>query len=102
MAEFDNEFNYGMDRRKGVSLTSAMTYPQRYVYQGQINKKRGTKFNILVTYYSQPMIVIYGGSAKEAGLDGNIVRATKLSKSIRSVPVKKPAQAGFLFPAAES
>lgn len=57
-----------MDKRKGVYLTSAMAYPQRYVYQGQINKKCGTKFNILVTYYSQPMSVTYGGSAKEASL----------------------------------
>lgn len=50
------------------------------VYQGQINKRYGTKFNIPVTYYSQLMAVAYGGSAKEAGLDGNIVRATKLEE----------------------
>jgi heterodisulfide reductase subunit B2 len=50
------------------------------VYQGQINKKYGTKFNIPVTYYSQLMAVAYGASAKEAGLDGNIVRATKLEE----------------------
>ncbi len=48
------------------------------VYQGQINKKYNTKFNIPVLYYSQLMAVAYGASAKEAGLDGNIVRATKL------------------------
>ena len=30
-AEFDNEFNYGMGKRKGAYLTSAMAYPQRYV-----------------------------------------------------------------------
>ncbi len=50
------------------------------VYQGQINKKYGTKFKIPVTYYSQLMAVAYGSSAKEAGLDGNIVRATKLEE----------------------
>jgi heterodisulfide reductase subunit B len=50
------------------------------VYQGQINKRYGTKFNIPVTYYSQLMAVAYGSSAKEAGLDGNIVRATKLEE----------------------
>ncbi|MDH3370842.1 MAG: heterodisulfide reductase-related iron-sulfur binding cluster, partial [Gammaproteobacteria bacterium] len=50
------------------------------VYQGQINKKFGTKFNIPVMYYSQLMTVAYGGSAKEAGLDGNIIRATKLEE----------------------
>lgn len=50
------------------------------VYQGMINKKFNTKFNIPVTYYSQLMAVAYGGSAKEAGLDGNVVRATKLEQ----------------------
>jgi heterodisulfide reductase subunit B len=50
------------------------------VYQGQINKKYGTKFNIPVVYYSQLMAVAYGASAKEAGLDGNIVRATRLEE----------------------
>ena len=50
------------------------------VYQGQINKKYGTKFNILVTYYSQLMAVAYGANAKEAGLYGNIVRATRLEE----------------------
>ncbi|HYA36873.1 MAG TPA: CoB--CoM heterodisulfide reductase iron-sulfur subunit B family protein [Candidatus Methylomirabilis sp.] len=48
------------------------------VYQGQINKKYGTKFNMPVVYYSQLMTVAYGGNVKEAGLDGNIIRATKL------------------------
>ncbi len=48
------------------------------VYQDQINKKHGTKFKIPVVYYSQLMTVAYGGSAKEAGLDGNVIRATKL------------------------
>jgi len=48
------------------------------VYQGQINKKYGTKFNMPVVYYSQLMTVAYGGSAREAGLDGNVIRATKL------------------------
>ena len=33
-----------------------------------------------VTYYSQLMTAAYGGSAKEAGLDGNIIRATKLEE----------------------
>ncbi len=55
------------------------------VYQGQINKKYNTKFNIPVLYYSQLMAVAYGASAKEAGLDGNIVRATKLE----AIAVKK-------------
>jgi len=50
------------------------------VYQGQINKRYGTKFNIPVTYYSQLMAVAYGGTAKEAGLDGQIIRARKLEE----------------------
>jgi heterodisulfide reductase subunit B len=50
------------------------------VYQDQINKKHGTKFKMPVTYYSQLMTVAYGGSAKDAGLDGNIIRATALEK----------------------
>ena len=50
------------------------------VYQGQINKKYGTKFNMPVVYYSQLMTVAYGGNAKEAGLDGNIIRASKLEE----------------------
>ncbi|MHB1528458.1 MAG: CoB--CoM heterodisulfide reductase iron-sulfur subunit B family protein [Acidiferrobacteraceae bacterium] len=50
------------------------------IYQGQINKRYGTKFNIPVTYYSQLMTVAYGGSAKDAGLDGQVIRATKLEE----------------------
>jgi len=30
-AEFDDEFNYGLTKRKGAYLTSPMAYPQRYV-----------------------------------------------------------------------
>lgn len=48
------------------------------VYQDQINAKYNTKFNIPVVYYSQMMSVAYGASAKEAGLDGNIIKAKQL------------------------
>ena len=48
------------------------------IYQGEVNKRYGTKFNIPVTYYSQLITVAYGGSVGEAGLDGQLVRATKL------------------------
>lgn len=58
------------------------------IYQGQINKRYGTKFDIPVTYYSQLMTVAYGGSAKDAGLDGQIIRATKLEE-IAAKPVKR-------------
>jgi len=50
------------------------------VYQGMINKKYGTKFKMPVTYYSQLMAVAYGHNAKESGLDGNVVRATRLEE----------------------
>lgn len=50
------------------------------IYQADINKKYGTKFNMPVTYYSQLMTVAYGGSAKEAGLDGQLIKATRLEE----------------------
>ncbi len=48
------------------------------VYQPDINKKYGTKFNIPVVYYSALMSVAYGSTAREAGLDGQIVKAKQL------------------------
>ena len=50
------------------------------VYQDQINAKYGTKFHIPVTYYSTLMSVAYGRSGKDAGLDGQIIRAKKLEE----------------------
>ncbi|RTZ62158.1 MAG: heterodisulfide reductase [Gammaproteobacteria bacterium] len=50
------------------------------VYQDQINKAHGTKFHIPVTYYSQLMTVAFGGNAREAGLNGNIIKAKKLEE----------------------
>jgi heterodisulfide reductase subunit B2 len=48
------------------------------IYQSEINKKHGTKFTMPVVYYTQLMSVAYGGSAKQAGLDGQLIRAEKL------------------------
>jgi heterodisulfide reductase subunit B len=48
------------------------------VYQSEINKRHGTKLAMPVTYYSQLMTVAYGGTAKEAGLDGHLIEPTKL------------------------
>ena len=48
------------------------------IYQSEINKKKGTKLAMPVVYYSQLMTVAYGGNAKQAGLDGNILRPQKL------------------------
>jgi len=50
------------------------------VYQENINKTYGTKFDMPVVYYSQLMSVAYGSSAKDAGLDGQVIRAEKLEK----------------------
>ncbi len=50
------------------------------IYQEQINKTYSTKFKMPVTYYSQLMTVAYGGTGKEAGLDGQIIRAKKLEE----------------------
>jgi heterodisulfide reductase subunit B len=48
------------------------------VYQEQINRRYGTRFNMPVTYYSQLLTVAYGSSVSDAGLDGQIIRARKL------------------------
>lgn len=53
------------------------------VYQGQINQKYNTKFNIPVVYYSTMMSVAFGRSAKDAALDGQIIKATKLEEKAK-------------------
>jgi len=53
------------------------------VYQGQINKTYGTKFNIPVVYYSTLMSVAFGQSAKDAALDGQMIRATQLEARVK-------------------
>ena len=50
------------------------------VYQDQINSTYGTKFHIPVTYYSTLMAVAYGSTAKDAALEGQIIRAKKLEE----------------------
>ena len=50
------------------------------VYQSEINRKQGTKLNMPVLYYSQLLTIAYGGSAKDAGLDGQLIRAPKLEE----------------------
>jgi heterodisulfide reductase subunit B len=50
------------------------------VYQSEINKKKVTKLAMPVVYYSQLMSVAYGGSLKEAGLDGHVIQPEKLQK----------------------
>lgn len=50
------------------------------VYQAEINRKQGTRFNMPVLYYSQLLTVAYGGSVQEAGLDGQVIRAARLEE----------------------
>ena len=50
------------------------------IYQSEINKKHGTKLNLPVVYYTQLMTVAYGGSAKQAGLNGQLIPAQKLAQ----------------------
>ena len=53
------------------------------VYQGQINQKYNTKFEIPVVYYSTMMSVAFGRSAKDAALDGQIIKAKKLEEKAK-------------------
>jgi heterodisulfide reductase subunit B2 len=50
------------------------------VYQSEINKKYGTRFHMPVVYYSELLSVAYGGSVKQSGLNGHVIRAEKLEK----------------------
>jgi heterodisulfide reductase subunit B len=60
------------------------------IYQSAINKRHGTKFNMPVAYYSQLMALAYGSSAKQAGLDGHVIKPTKLQEiAVKVVPAKK-------------
>ena len=51
------------------------------MYQDAVNKKFGTKHNIPVVFYSQLMAVAFGmNPEKDAALDQNVIRSTKLEK----------------------
>ncbi len=50
------------------------------VYQDQINARFGSKFNMPVVYYSQLMAVAFGRSAKDAALDGQVIKAKQLEE----------------------
>ncbi len=58
------------------------------IYQKDVNMRYGTKFNMPVTYYSQLMTIAYGGSAKDAAPNGQMIRATKLEE-IAARPARK-------------
>ena len=50
------------------------------IYQSEINKKQGTQFKMPVVYYTQLLSIAYGGSAADAGLDGQLIKAEKLER----------------------
>lgn len=52
------------------------------VYQDFINQKYGTNFNMPSVYYSTLMSVAFGKTAKEAALDGQIIRAKQLEEIV--------------------
>ncbi len=53
------------------------------LYQSEINKKQGTKFNMPVVFYSQLLSLSYGGNLQQTGLDGQVIRAEVLEKFIK-------------------
>jgi heterodisulfide reductase subunit B len=57
------------------------------IYQSEINKRYGTSLDMPVTYYSQLLTVAYGGTIKEAGLDGHIIEPTHL-KQLAAAPAR--------------
>ncbi len=60
------------------------------VYQPEINKKHGTKLDLPVVYYSQLLSTAYGGTLKQAGLDGHMIRPKKLQDiAVKVVPAKR-------------
>ena len=56
------------------------------VYQSEINRKHGTRLDMPVTYYRQLMTVAYGGSVKDAGLDGHLIQPTRLQALAEKAP----------------
>ena len=60
------------------------------IYQDEINRRHGTKLSMPVIYYSQLMSVAYGGDAKAAGLDGQLIRAPQL-EAIAAAPARRAA-----------
>jgi len=60
------------------------------IYQADINRRYGTKFDMPVAYYSQLMAVAYGATPKQAGLDGHIIKPKKLQEiAVKVVPAKR-------------
>jgi heterodisulfide reductase subunit B len=59
------------------------------IYQAEINRRHGTKLDMPVAYYSQLLAVAYGATPKQAGLDGHVIKPTKLQEiAVKVVPKK--------------
>ena len=59
------------------------------VYQDHINQKYKANFKMPVVYYSTLLSVAYGASGKEAGLDGQIIKAMQLEEIHRNNPDRR-------------
>ncbi|MDH4285780.1 MAG: CoB--CoM heterodisulfide reductase iron-sulfur subunit B family protein [Gallionellaceae bacterium] len=74
----ESAYDHGADM---IVTPCALCQANVEVYQSEVNKKYGTKLAMPVTYYSQLMTVAYGGTAKEAGLDGHVIQPVKLQNA---------------------
>jgi len=62
-----------------VSTPCPLCQTNLEMYQGAINEKYGTNYNMPVVFYSQLMAVAFGmGAEKDAGLQRNTIRSAKL------------------------
>jgi len=71
----ESAYDHGADM---IVTPCALCQANVEVYQSEVNKKYGVKLAMPVTYYSQLMTVAYGGTAKEAGLNGHVIQPVKL------------------------
>jgi heterodisulfide reductase subunit B len=54
------------------------------IYQDEINKKFGSKFEMPVVYYSQLISVAYGRFIEDSALDGRIIKAKNWRRLLRN------------------
>ena len=88
--EVPNLYNYNLNKMKVAYLPHAMAYPMRYVLDPSAigtpdaeKAKAACKYDAVELNMEQEtieMTVAYGGTAKEAGLDGHIIQPKKLQE----------------------
>ncbi len=71
----ESAYDHGADM---IMTPCAMCQMNVEAYQGDINAKFGTKFDMPVVFYSQVLSVAYGRSAKDAALNGQLIKPKKL------------------------